>query len=81
MAVTDEVRTFIYDELLPDQEPVPDPLAEGKLDSLALEQVIGFVEARYGVAFEDEELVAENFSSLDALTTLVDAKLAQRPAS
>jgi acyl carrier protein len=75
LSVEEKVRQYIQDELLEGAELPVDPLAEGMLDSLAIEQLIGYVEDEFGVIFEDEELVAENFASITTVVELVEAKL------
>lgn len=75
MNVEEQVRNYIQEELLEGAEIPVDPLAEGMLDSLAVEQLIGYIEDEFGVIFEDEELVAENFASVDTVIGLVNAKL------
>jgi acyl carrier protein len=76
VAVADEIRSFIFDELMDGQPADGDPIAEGKLDSLAMEQVIGFIEDRYDVTFTDEELVLQNFVDLETVSALVERKRA-----
>jgi acyl carrier protein len=39
-----------------------------------MEQVIGFIEDTYNVAFTDDELVEENFTSIEAVAALVETK-------
>jgi acyl carrier protein len=73
--VEEQVRNYIQEELLEGAEIPVDPLAEGMLDSLAVEQLIGYIEDEFGVIFEDEELVAENFASVDTVIGLVNAKV------
>jgi acyl carrier protein len=51
-----------------------DPLAAEALDSLAIEQLIDYIEERFGVTFDDTEVVRENFSSIPTLAALVDEK-------
>jgi acyl carrier protein len=67
------LRRYIEAELL-DGMVTEDPLAEGLLDSLAVEQLVTFAEDRFGITFLDEELVHEHFVTLDALAWLVDRK-------
>jgi acyl carrier protein len=73
--VDQQIRQYIGDELLDGAEVQGDPLSEGMLDSLAIEQLIGYVEDEFGVIFEDEELVAENFASITSVVDLVEEKL------
>jgi acyl carrier protein len=75
VSVETQIRQYIQDELLEGAELPVDPLAEGMLDSLAIEQLIGYVEDEFGVIFEDEELVAENFASIKTVVDLVEVKL------
>jgi acyl carrier protein len=72
--VEKQVRDYIQEELLEGAELPVDPLAEGMLDSLAVEQLIGYIEDEFGVMFEDEELVAENFASVPTLAAVVERK-------
>ena len=76
MSVADDIRGFIFDELMEGQPAEGDPIADGKLDSLAMEQVIGFIEDRYNVTFADDELVLENFVDLATVSALVERKRA-----
>lgn len=68
------IRRFVERELLDEPFDGKDPLAEGALDSLAVEQLITYIEERFGVPLVDEELVAENFSSIPALAAFIDSK-------
>jgi acyl carrier protein len=65
---------YIVDELLTSPPSSDDPLAAGELDSLAIEQLLTFIEEEYDVEFEEEELRVENFRSIQILAALVDAK-------
>ncbi len=69
------IRRFIDDELL-DGPCDGDPLAEGRLDSLALEQLLAFIEDDLGVVLDDAEVTAEAFSAVKVVAALVDAKRA-----
>ena len=75
--VAETIRRFIDDELL-EEESTEDPLADGRLDSLSLEQLFAFIEETYGFEFADEELTAEAFADIDAAAALVERKLAVR---
>jgi acyl carrier protein len=69
------IRRHINRELLEGSGQRPrDALAAGALDSLALEELVAYLEDRYGIVFTDDEFVAENFSSTLALASLVEAK-------
>jgi acyl carrier protein len=72
------VQTFVKRQLLGDMDAKGDALAEGLLDSLAIEELIGFLEDSFSIEFEDDELDAQNFSSIDAVVALVDRKRRSR---
>ncbi len=73
--VSREIRRFIERELLDDAPSAGDPLRDSALDSLDVEHLILFIEERFGVVFRDEEMTQEHFSSVDAVTQLVQSKL------
>ena len=51
-----------------------DPLADEALDSLAIEQLVSFIEEAFGVTFRDDEVVAKNFASVPTLAQIVNQK-------
>lgn len=74
------IAEFIEREIAYDREPSridPDELLlEGLVDSTDMLRLVLFVEERFGVHVEDEELVPENFESVRALAGFVESKLA-----
>ena len=56
---------FSYDRLVDD----------GLLDSLTVVQIIGELSMEYDIDFAFEDLVPENFNSLDGIVSLVERKL------
>ncbi|MGF1668322.1 MAG: acyl carrier protein [Acidimicrobiia bacterium] len=48
--------------------------AKGLLDSLAVHEVVGFLEDEFGVVFEDADLAVTNFASVDAMVAMVNGK-------
>jgi acyl carrier protein len=73
-ATEQAIQRYILDEILAAPPASDDPLAGRELDSLAIEQLLNFIEEEFDVEFEDEELSLENFSSIPVLAALVDAK-------
>jgi acyl carrier protein len=53
-------------------------LEEGILDSLGVLELVNFLQDEMGVPVEDEDLVPENFASVDAIFAFVEAKVAAR---
>jgi acyl carrier protein len=78
----DAIRTFIYDKFpiarsrgLEDTSRL---LEDGILDSLGVLELVNHLQDELGIAIEDEELVPENFSSIDAIAAFVETKRAQQ---
>jgi acyl carrier protein len=75
----DTLRTFIADELqcdlppghLTDEYPLID---EQVIDSMGIYEIVTFVENEYGIEILDDELLPENFETINAITKLIDSK-------
>ncbi|HYU56419.1 MAG TPA: acyl carrier protein [Actinomycetota bacterium] len=74
MRTRSKIEKFVGRELLEGASVDGDPLAMGLLDSLAVEQLVVFLEKEFNVTFTDDELVEENFESINAVVNLVEAK-------
>ena len=53
-------------------------LETGILDSLGVLDLVGYVEQKFSIVVEDEELVPENFQSVDTLASYVQRKTNER---
>ena len=78
-SVADEIRTFILEAFLPgetsDTLKDDDLLIEGGIiDSGSVMELVAFLEERFGVRVEDDDLVLEHFGSIGALEGFVKAK-------
>jgi acyl carrier protein len=74
-----QLRRLIEDEFL-EGAPLDEAILVEHLDSLAVEQLVGFIEDEFDVEFDDEDIVLENFKSLGSLAALVDRKRAGVPS-
>ena len=75
MADLEPLRNFIRKEFLfgRDVELADgDPLFPDVIDSLGVMEVVAFVEENYSIALDEDELVADNFRTLEAIGALVD---------
>ena len=50
-------------------------LAQGVVDSLAIVKLILFLEERFPIRIGDEDIVPENFRSIESLSRFVQSKL------
>lgn len=73
MKTAKQLRRLIEDEFL-DGDRLDEAALTDQLDSLAIEEIMGFIEDRFDVEFEDDDFVLENFRSIDALAAVVDEK-------
>ena len=68
---------YIKEELLKgrkvDLKPEDDLLSAGILDSLGILQMVAFIEERFGYQVPDEDVVFENFFSIEALASYLKA--------
>lgn len=83
MSVAGEIQEFILREVAPGQDidslqPEADLLASDVIDSLGIVQLISFLEDRYAIKVDDDDLAPENFRSVESIVQFVEAKRAQR---
>jgi acyl carrier protein len=76
--VNTQIRKFILDKFpLARKQQIKDsdPLLEsGVLDSLGVLDLVSFVEQEFSVHVADEELVPENFQTIDRIAAFVESK-------
>lgn len=75
----DEVRDFIFKNFLFDDaaEALNDSdsfLEKGIIDSTGMLELVAFLEEKYGIRVEDEELVPENLDSVERLVQFISRK-------
>jgi methoxymalonate biosynthesis acyl carrier protein len=74
--VVPEIRGWLRDNVtggrdVPEDEPI---IENGVLTSLQTVELVMFLEDRFGIMVEDEELDEENFGSVNAIAGLVAGK-------
>jgi acyl carrier protein len=77
MADTEPLREFIRKQFMFDENAElddADPLFPDVIDSLGVMEVVTFVEEAYGVSIDEDDLLADNFRSLAAISSLVDRR-------
>lgn len=68
-----EVRTFITDQgrdlsAISDRQSL---LEAGVLDSVGVLALVAFLEQKYGIKVEDDELMPDNFDTIEAIAAFV----------
>lgn len=76
MSVEDVIRTFIADEIMQGEDAaslaLDRPLIDDRiLDSMDIQRLVAFVEARFGVRVPDDQLEPDNFASVRAIARMV----------
>lgn len=73
------IQKFILDELAKGRKKTidvnDDLLGEGIIDSLGILQLVAFIEEKFKYTVPDEDVVIENFMSVNALSRYLDQKL------
>lgn len=80
MSVINKMEQFILELGSVDKDaidPEEDLLEQGLIDSLGIVQIIAFVEDSFGVSLGPNDVVPENFSTLNALAGLVESRAQQ----
>ena len=71
------VREFIGKELGREVDRVTDAeslLEAGILDSLGVLSLVGFIEQHYGITVTEDEMMPENFDSIEAIAAFVNGR-------
>jgi acyl carrier protein len=72
------IRRFFIDQAwLTDEDGVLESdslLEKGVIDSMAMVELIAYVEQTYNINIQEDELMPENFDSLAAIAAFIDAK-------
>ncbi len=79
MSVAAEVEKFIVEEIalgtgIESVGHDEDLLAQDVIDSLGIVELVAFLESRYGIKVGDDDLLPENFSSVNRVVAFVEAK-------
>lgn len=80
MNIQQRVRQFILENFyVADPAEVGDDtllVTTGVVDSTGMLEVVGFLEAEFGVRIEDREMTPENLESIERMASFVDRKRA-----
>ena len=76
-SVESAVREFARGRLgdgAADLSPDASLLTSGLIDSVGIVELVSFLEGRFGIRIDDEDLVPEHFDSIAAIERFIDAK-------
>lgn len=83
--VTQQIRSFIVENFLLGKDSGFDNhdslLETGIVDSTGIMHVVAFLEENFGIAIEDDDLVADNLDSVARIAAFVQSKQAMKNAA
>ena len=56
-------------------------IEQGIVDSMGVLEIVTFIESEFSFVLDDDEMLGENFNSIDSLTTFVQTRLEQTAAT
>ena len=72
-----EIHNYLVTELASERDsftPEENLLAQGIIDSMGILSLVSFMETRFGIKTSDDDMVPENFETLEALRRFVEKK-------
>jgi acyl carrier protein len=75
--MTERVRRFLVERFPQAKHIGADDslLASGLIDSLAVLDIVGFLESEFRIVVSDDELVADNFQTIRSLAAFAESKM------
>ncbi len=82
--VEQKIKDYISKEFLSERPEVvlennSSLIKEGIIDSLGIFLLTGFIEEQFGIKIDEEDIVLENFETINAIKDLIMAKLSTKP--
>jgi acyl carrier protein len=79
VSIAVEVEQFIVNDIAAGRgiDAIPhdsDMLAGGVIDSLGITELIAFLESKYAIKVDDDDIDAENFRSIESIAAFVEQK-------
>lgn len=78
--IKNKIRSFIADSILYSSNGFPYQddasfLENGIIDSMNIMEIVMFAENKFGIQVEDEDIVPDNFDSIERLARFVEGKM------
>ena len=78
MDVLETIKAYVVENFLFGDEsrigPDTDFMENGILDSTGVLELVGFLEEKFGIRVEDDEVVPDNMNSLEKITLYISKK-------
>lgn len=77
-AVINKVKTYVLDETFADGGKINNEtlvFKEGFFDSMGFVRLVSYLETEFGIKIKDDDLVEENFESINAISQFVSTRV------
>lgn len=77
MDIRQEIHDYLVSELASERDsftPDENLLAQGIIDSMGILSLVAFMETRFGIKASEDDMIPENFETLEALRAFVERK-------
>lgn len=77
-AVINKVKTYVLDETFADGGKINNEtlvFKEGFFDSMGFVRLVSYLENEFGIRIKDDDLVEENFESINAISHFVSTRV------
>lgn len=77
-AVINKVKTYVLDETFADGGKITNEtlvFKEGFFDSMGFVRLVSYLENEFGIRIKDDDLVEENFESINAISHFVSTRV------
>lgn len=77
MEIASEIEGFISEKVALEGEEITrdeDLLATDVLDSMMIVELVSFLEAKFGIQVQDDDLLPENFKTVNEIVAFVERK-------
>ena len=83
MGIEEQVRNFIIENFIFDDNPTPldntqSFLESGIIDSTGMLELVSFIEENYAIKMDDEELIPDNLDSVNNVVNYINRKTGTR---
>ena len=79
MQYAEDIKQFIIRDILSNEDYVElnfqdNLIMTGIIDSVGIQSLISFLESKYNIEIEDQDILPENFENIDAICSFISKK-------
>lgn len=72
MTVIEQVQSFVHTRFRQQVSPTDSLLDAGVIDSVGIFELVSYLEGQFGVKVADDEIVPDNFETVERIAALVE---------